>query len=184
MLKSINLPEESCEQVLPDALHATRSLLCTATNATPHERFFTFERRSMLGKSLPNWLVNPGTVLLRKHVRNKGDSLCDEVDLLEANPSFAVVRFRDGRESTVSTKDLAPYPLSETAGPDDEGTVNVPSEEQLLDSEEIESTPPNQSISLQETQGCSDLANEPCELRRSKRERKAPDRYGDCVYDY
>ena len=34
-LKSRNLPITVWERVLPDALHSTRSLLCTATNATP-----------------------------------------------------------------------------------------------------------------------------------------------------
>ena len=33
--------------ILPLALHSIRTLLCTATNATPHERFFTFARRSI-----------------------------------------------------------------------------------------------------------------------------------------
>jgi len=48
----------------------------------------------MLGTSLPNWLVNPGTVLLRRHVRHKNDPLCDEVDLIDANHSFVRVRFQ------------------------------------------------------------------------------------------
>ena len=39
----------------------------------------------MLGASLPNWLVNPRTVLLRRHVRKKDDPSCDEVDLIDAN---------------------------------------------------------------------------------------------------
>jgi len=64
----------------------------------------------MLETSLPNWLVNPGTVLLRRHVRNKDDPFCDEVYLIDANPSFARVRLPDGRESTVSTNDLARCP--------------------------------------------------------------------------
>ena len=46
MLHSRGLHEEQWDQVLPDALHAIRSLLCTATNQTPHERFLSFERRS------------------------------------------------------------------------------------------------------------------------------------------
>ena len=59
---------------------------------------------------MSNWLLNPGTVLLRRFLRNKGDPLCDEVDLIEANPSFARIRLSNGLESTVSTKDLAPCP--------------------------------------------------------------------------
>ena len=38
MLRNLNLPELSWETVLPQSLHAVRSLLCTTTNATPHER--------------------------------------------------------------------------------------------------------------------------------------------------
>ena len=68
MLCNLNLPEPSWEIVLPQSLHAVRSLLCTTTNATPHERL-NFHRRSMLGRSLPNWLLQHGPVLLRRFVR-------------------------------------------------------------------------------------------------------------------
>ena len=68
-LRNNRLPEEQWEMVLTDALHSVRSLLCTATNATPHEQFLSFPRKSMLGKSLPSWLTSPGTVLLRRFVR-------------------------------------------------------------------------------------------------------------------
>ena len=37
------IPVERWEDVLPDALHAVRSLLRTSNNSTPHERFFGFE---------------------------------------------------------------------------------------------------------------------------------------------
>ena len=123
MLHSRGLHEEQWDQVLPDALHAIRSLLCTATNQTPHERFFSFERRSMLGSSLPAWLLTPGTVLLKRprghfasnvllkrYVRSKSDPLVDPVQLLSANHNFAFIRHADGRESSVSTRDLAPCP--------------------------------------------------------------------------
>ena len=55
----------SWEVVLPEALHAVQSMLCTATNATSHKRFLGFSRRSMIGKSLPSWLIQPGPVLVR-----------------------------------------------------------------------------------------------------------------------
>ena len=97
--------------MLPDALHAVRSLLRTSTNSPPHERFFDFERRSMQGKSRSSWLLQKGPALLRRFVRNKDGSLVDEVDLLDANPIFAHIRFPDGRESTLSTTDLAPCPI-------------------------------------------------------------------------
>ena len=64
MLHSRRFPEEAWENVLQDALHSTRSLFCTSTNSIPHDRFFQFHRRSMLRKSIPSWLLNPGPVFL------------------------------------------------------------------------------------------------------------------------
>ncbi|KAL7635484.1 UNVERIFIED_CONTAM: hypothetical protein RMT77_014553 [Armadillidium vulgare] len=106
---------QAWELVLPDALHSIRSLLCTATNATPHERLFSFRRKTSLGLSIPSWLVEPGSVLLKKYVRCKDDPLVEEVQLLETNPQFAHVRFPNGREDTVSIRDLAPAPAPESA---------------------------------------------------------------------
>jgi len=42
--------------------------------------------------------------MLRKFVRNKSEPPCEEVELLEANPTFAYVRFPDGKESSVSSR--------------------------------------------------------------------------------
>ena len=39
LLQTYNQPESCWEAVLPEALHAVPSLLCTKTNTTPHERF-------------------------------------------------------------------------------------------------------------------------------------------------
>ena len=108
-LKSKGLPISRWQEVLPQVLHATRSLLCTATNDTPHERFFSFPRRAAAGPSLPVWLLSPGPVFLKRHVRNrKTDPLVEPVELLEANPTYTHIQFPDGRESTVSIRDLAP----------------------------------------------------------------------------
>ena len=76
-----NLDPTQWEQFLPDALHSIRSLLCTATNATPHERLFNYNRRTSNGCSLPVWLTTPGPVLLKRHVRaSKYDPLIEEAD--------------------------------------------------------------------------------------------------------
>jgi len=108
-LKSRGLPMKCWQVVLPDALHSIRSLLSTATNATPHERMFNFTRRSSSGQSMPSWLCEKGKVLLRRHVRHsKFEPLVDEVELLQANPNYAHVRYADGHETTVSTRHLAP----------------------------------------------------------------------------
>ena len=51
-LRSKKLPQSRWQEVLPDVLHSIQTLLCTATNCTPHERLFTFQRRSGSGTSL------------------------------------------------------------------------------------------------------------------------------------
>ena len=122
-LESRNLPIGSWPDVLPDALHSIRSLLCTSTNATPHERMFTYERRSVSGRSLPTWLLQPGEILIKKFGnRSKYEPAVDTVELLEANPSYAHVRFRDGHEDTVSLRHLAPLPSRVAEGLADEAT--------------------------------------------------------------
>lgn len=108
-LKSRGLCIQQWAQVLQPALHSIRSLLCTATNATPHERMFTHVRRSHSGCSLPTWLSTPGPILMRNHNRgNKYEPLVQEVELIEANPEYAHVRLPDGRETSVSLRHLAP----------------------------------------------------------------------------
>ena len=107
-MESKKLSRGLWDTVLPDVLHSIRSLLCTATNATPHERMFSFQRRSATGTSLPSWLVNPGKVLLKKYVRGKADLPVEPVELLEANPYYAYVRHPTGKVDTVSVRDLAP----------------------------------------------------------------------------
>uniref|UniRef100_A0A5S6QU65 RT_RNaseH domain-containing protein n=1 Tax=Trichuris muris TaxID=70415 RepID=A0A5S6QU65_TRIMR len=55
-----------------------------------------------------NMVTPAGSTLLKKHVRlSKADPLV-EVELLQANPMYAYVRFPDGRESTVSIRHLSP----------------------------------------------------------------------------
>lgn len=114
ILKSKEADISQWETVLTQALHCIRSLLCTSTNETPHERFLGFPRRSPNGHSIPTWLSTPGKVFLRRHVRtSKHDPLVDEVELIEANPMYAHIRYSDGRENTVSTRDLAPTGIAD-----------------------------------------------------------------------
>ncbi len=95
-LESQKMSTSQWEQVLPDALHAICTLLSTATNETPHERFFKFHRKASHGCAVPSWLAAPGKVYLKLSVRMKHDPLVDEVELLEANYHYAHVRFPDG----------------------------------------------------------------------------------------
>ena len=49
--------------------------------------------------------------MLRRFVRHtKNDPLVDEVHSMDINPSYAHIRYPDGRESTVSIKDLSACP--------------------------------------------------------------------------
>ena len=107
-LRTRGLKTSQWEMVIPESLHALRSLFCTATNEVPHDRFFKFARRSMFSTTAPSWMSEPGPVYVRKHVRDKYDPIVDEVDLLHANQNHAVVRYPEGREVTVSARDVAP----------------------------------------------------------------------------
>ena len=73
--------------------------------------FMSTELKNWLhSKNIATWFSNPGSVLLKRYVRqSKYDPLVDEVELLEANPNYAPIRHPDGRESTVSLRDLAPF---------------------------------------------------------------------------
>lgn len=72
-------------------MYAIRTVLCTATNATLHERFLSFQRRRSAGTSFPSWLSKPETVFLKQYVRyNK-----------------ILLRHPDEKQSAVSLKDLA-----------------------------------------------------------------------------
>ena len=105
--RSKNLPIKYWQDVLPDALHSLRSLHCTATNETQHERLFA--RRSTSGCSVPSWLTIPRPVYLKRHVRtSKTEPLVDEVELIGENSHYAHLCYPDGRETTVSTRHLAP----------------------------------------------------------------------------
>ena len=141
-LKTKGLPIAKWQDVLPEVLHATRSLLCTATNSTPHDRLFSFPRKCTTGVSLPDWLTRPGPVWLKRHVRgHKTDPIVESVDLLHANPEYAFVRHPDGRENTVSLRDLAPTPDSARVQPPE--TVGVP------DATLHAAPPPNPAIDVQ-----------------------------------
>ena len=76
---------------------------------------------------------------MRKFVRHsKSDPLVEKVELVHVNPSYAFVKYRDGRDSSVSLRDLAPCPEvsdSETVYPD---TPSVSLVQEPLDSASME----------------------------------------------
>ena len=72
---------------------------------------FLHTRKTFNGVSLPSW-VKPGPVYIKRYIRNKNDLLVEEAELIEANPHYAHVRLENGREISVSLRDLAPNPRS------------------------------------------------------------------------
>lgn len=184
-LISRGLPTRFWQVVLPDALHSIRSLLCTATNETPHERLFKYARRSSTGTSLPSWLSGPGTVLMRRHVRSsKTDPLIDEVELLQANPHYAHVRYPDGKVDTVATKHLAPPGTSPSKHSTEQPVMDASGSSPQPPCEGQNSTDmtsgnvlvpdPTMTAQHQHQHSCSE---ETPALRRSSRTRRPPDRF-------
>ena len=158
------------ERVLPDALHSIRSLLTAATNTTPHERFFNFQRKSSQGKSF-----------LCKFVRSsKHDDLVEEVELTHVNLTYAYVRHNDGRESTVSLSDLAPYPRNDENQQSTSSEPEIPTEhtDTALESacdenvKEVEDVDVNREVETELMNPSTD------NLRRSTRTKHKPQKYG------
>ena len=189
-LKTKGLDNSKWESVLPDVLHSQRSLLCTATNCTPHDRMFSFLRRSVTGVTLPAWLCEKGPVLLRRNVRrSKYEPYADEVELLHSGPTYACVKLQNGTMKNVSLRHLAPLPPSSNT----DNNTNI-SEPVIVH---------HDSVPIQQSNGCEDvsslpsnqpgntLTSEPSELhaspkpdlvgnmplRRSSREKRTPDFY-------
>ena len=192
-LKSKNLPIEQWQVMLPEALHSIRSLVCTATNMTPHERMFNYNRRSCLGLSMPTWLCAPGTVLLRSHVKtSKNKPTVNETELLHATPDSARIRLPNGHKTTVSLRDIAPpgtpkellfnYDLSSDSI--DPCPSQKESDNTLVDSSPISSRDivwPQNDNSNELNNDVSDNTvtnqnSEQSEIRRSSRNRRAPNR--------
>lgn len=183
------------EELLQPALHSIRSLLCTATNSTPHERMFTHTRRSFNGRSLPTWLSHPGPVLMRNHVRaNKYEPIVQEVELLEANPDYAHVRLPDGRETTVSIRHLAPrgaITSIDEPGDTSDRQLSLPSALQTSESgNELESPPESVLEPHCSSEPPNNLGMTPAEANlqndtsvRPKRQRRQPHYLEDYLMD-
>lgn len=181
-VKSVGVDLRSWEQVLPEALNSVRSLLCTSTNTTPHERMFRHVRRSTNGTSTPTWLLTPGPVLLKRQVRrSKYEPLVDEVTLLEANAEYAHVRMPDGRETTVSTRHLAPIGqgLSEEESilsSEEENQDQIQSKTNTEEDSDPVHNPDHEQENLEERNetNAEKLQTQPLCLRRSERSHRRP----------
>ena len=171
-LESQWLPINAWQDILQDVLHSIRSLQCTTTNATLHEHMFNFERRSSTGIALPVCLLEFGEVLLKQFGgRSKYDPIVEVVELLEANPTHARIRHRDGREDSVALKHLARFPRSdppqdsaENILPDVSSTNPTPSPD--ISSKEDEVVNQNPEIHSSQRSGSSGGELFPCRSSR------------------
>ena len=157
------------------------STRCFTCNETPHERLFSFQRRSSSGYSVPSIIADNSKVLIRQHVKHsKQDPFVQEAELISTNPKCGRVHFLDGRETTVSLRDVSPCPdeIPQKADKDpsvlDDGKIDTSNDaapdrdasgNSLSDFEE-----PNESLSSEQPD-----QHLP---RRSTRIRKTPDRFG------
>ena len=77
---------------------------------------------------------------------SKYDPVVDEVDLLHVTPNYALVRLPNGRETTVSLKDVAPYTSA-----DSNNIVNIDNKNE--ESEKV-------NINLNDVSNGSNMQNE------------------------
>ena len=121
-------------------------------------------------------LTIPGPVLLKKNVRqSKYDPAVEEVELIEANPQYAFVKFPNGREATVSIKQLAPSASQEIVS-------NIPENVQQnnIEFEQLQSNLNEKSLVSTPANDCSPVIPDETvplsPIRRSSRLSKPPDR--------
>ena len=80
--------------IASDRLHAWRRM-------KPHIKMLSFPRKVMSETSMHSWLLAPGDVLLCHFVRSKSDPLCQQLTILNANPTYTHILFSNGHRSTL-----------------------------------------------------------------------------------
>ena len=117
-------------------------------------------------------MTEPGPVYVREHIRDKYEPVTEKMDLLNANPNYAVVRSPEGCEVTVSAKGIAPTPA---------GLGEANESQSLSQSNEIPfSTLERTERGLHDLPGTNDSDDQP-DLQtplnwRSSCQRRTPDR--------
>ena len=169
------------EDVLPNALHSIRSLLCTTMNVMPHERLFKYTRTSTSGTPIPTW-AKPGPIYIRNHTKSsKYDPPVTPATLLEINPHYAHEHLPSGVETTVNVQDIAPKSPNEedTFNKDLSTSTGSPKELPIVEVEEPNALS-EEEIDISQKVNTTDLKpQEPA--RRSPRIRKMPSKYKDFV---
>lgn len=115
-LRTCNLDKTKWEVVLSVALSSLRSLQCTVTNCIRYDHIFAFQRSSVVGSNLPEYLLRPDRdVLHQQPISLKGDASTEKVKLLETiSPYFARIKFLSERIDMVSKRTPAPYQQAST----------------------------------------------------------------------
>jgi len=192
-LASRKLSVTQWECVLPDALHSIRSLLCTATNATPHERLFNYKRRSSFGESghaqLRSWRVRLSTG------RETTFPLRDSAPLKRApTPLFDAANQRDVALSGGSSLEPETLSSDHAISADDQQAPMVDTSHKVVRGRNDRGTLPSEDISHDRSPSVDDTVRvEPAAqsaspgtsangLQRSTRQRRPVDRYGVVSY--
>ena len=77
---------------------------------------------------MPTWLSSPGPEYLKCHARaSKNKPFVDKVDLVHVMPNYALVRFPNGQETTVSLRDVAPTALESAVTPETQENITAQS---------------------------------------------------------
>ena len=98
--------------------------------------------------SLPSWMTTGSKAFMKSFVRHsKSDPLVDEVEIIHVNRNYAQIRYPNGREMTVSLRNLAPCPQKDTADEEPDSPLTPVNDEEAsnhendLPSEQAEGTP-------------------------------------------
>lgn len=115
-------------------------------------------------------------------MRNKNEPLVDEVELIDSNPTYANIRHTNGRESTVSVRDLAPCPEGQVVRPSvtEEPSIVHPACTKVPDGEVSPAPVLQEEVGVVDPPSPGSMNKDATvpELRRSSRISKPPVRYG------
>ena len=118
----------------------------------------------------------------KRHVRNKHEPLVDEAELIELNPNYAHVRMQDGRETTVSIRDLSPHQSENGSRIEPDISKTAVPEPVFEDNVNTTETVNSNDSDLKPADEPDNVSHDNVTLRRSTRVRKPVDRLGMVPY--
>lgn len=178
---------------LGEALHCVRSLHCSSTGLTPHNRLLAFVRRT---PPIYQPAIPAGDyVWLRRFVRHKNDPTGELVQIVAAYPNYAVISHFGATETdTVNWRHLARHPgpippdasfsptemASTSVRQPDMSSIDTPATSPRLWENEVEPNPPLEttpSAPLDHVALPVEKSTSPLKTRSGRAIIK-PDRYG------